>query len=112
MAPPKRSRRSPVTVAMRLPSGDRITEDRIRNISLGGVFIDMPEPLAFGSELKLEFTLPSNPTPKQIACEGFVIWSTRTNPDKAGGLSGIGVRLEKIGIAEMRALAAGVGQDL
>jgi Tfp pilus assembly protein PilZ len=105
MASERRSN-SRVTVDLdlkiRLPDGRILSSNPIRNISLGGVFIDMPEPLAFGAELALEFTLPV--APRLIRCKGFVVWSSKTHPERCPGRSGVGVRLMDIGIGEMRIL--------
>lgn len=93
-----------IVVKLRLPNGETASAEHIRNISLGGVFIAMADPLAFGSELALEFQLPA--APKVVRCGGFVTWSTKTSPErmKENG-PGIGVRLTDIGIADMRRLA-------
>ena len=91
-----------LSVALKLPDGTTSTSDTIGNVSLGGVFIEMPEPLAFGAELDLEFTLPV--APRLIRCRGFVVWSSKTHPERCPGQSGIGVRLMDIGIPEMRIL--------
>jgi Tfp pilus assembly protein PilZ len=91
-----------LSVKLRLPDGTTSTSDTIGNVSLGGVFIEMPQPLAFGAELGLEFTLPV--APRMIRCRGFVVWSSKTHPERCPGQSGIGVRLMDIGIPEMRIL--------
>lgn len=100
-----------LSVKVRLPEGATTRSELIRNISLGGVFIQMEEPLAFGTEVALEFSLPG--APGTIRCKGFVVWSTRTSPERAvEGMSGVGVRLMDIGITEMRALADYVEAEL
>ena len=87
-------------VKVRSPDGKRSSTDRIRNISLGGVFIEMKEPLPFGTDIELEFELPVDP--RVIRCKGFVVWSTKETPERGGGTDGIGVRLMDIGVREMR----------
>ena len=44
-------------VKLRLPDGGRASEKDVWNTSLGGVFIGMRSPLAFGAEIGLEFDL-------------------------------------------------------
>ena len=89
---------------LRLADGSTLETTQIANISLGGVFIQMDDPLPFGSEFDLEFSLPG--PQRAIRCAGFVAWSTRTAPERKGPLGeGIGVRLTGIGIADMRSLA-------
>lgn len=97
-------------VKMRLADGRVASSSTIRNISLGGVFIAMPEPLPFGAEVLLEFSLPV--APRLIRCRGFVVWSSKTHPEKANGREGVGVRLMDIGITEMRILHEFVSAQL
>jgi Tfp pilus assembly protein PilZ len=80
------------------------------NTSLGGLFLEMKEPVAFGADVELELSLPEDP--RTIRCGGFVIWSTKSSPEKAPHKSGVAVRLTNIGIAEMRHLARCVGRTL
>src|SRR5687767_8653275 len=87
-----------LSVKVKLPDGRTTATEQIRNISLGGVFIEMEDPLAFGAEIALEFTVPV--APRTIRCKGFVVWSTRTHPDRVPGKMGVGVRLMDIGITD------------
>ena len=98
------------SVKMRLPDGTRLNEKDVWNVSLGGVFIEMKEPLPFGAEVALEFVYPRDVS--NLECDGYVVWSTATNPDKAPGKNGISIRLVSIGIKEMRFLAESVGRSL
>lgn len=76
---------------------------RITNISLGGVFIAMAEPLGFGADLALEFYLPGDAS--VLRCKGFVIWNTKTKPKASADGPGMGVRLTDIAVVDMRRLA-------
>ena len=91
-----------IDVKVRCADGRRTGGEEIRNISLGGVFIAMIEPLPFGTDVELEFTLPLDK--RVIRCRGFVVWSTKEHPERGGGMTGIGVRLMDIGVREMRLL--------
>ncbi len=91
-----------ISVSVRAPDGRTISAEEIANISLGGVFIEMREPLPFGTDVDLEFNLPAEA--RTIRCKGFVVWSTTTSPERGGGREGIGVRLMDIGVREMRLL--------
>jgi uncharacterized protein (TIGR02266 family) len=99
-----------VGVSISLTDGTRMVGEKISNISLGGVFIEMAEPLAFGSELELEFTLPD--APRSLRCHGFVVWTTRGQTNVGPGQEGIGVRLLGVGLREMRLLAEFVEKQL
>lgn len=98
-----------VTVTIRVPGGGDFTANRLTNISLGGVFIDMDEPLAFGTEVSLEFVLPVKA--KTIQCRGLVVWTSK-HSEASEGKRGIGVRLMEIGIADMRVLADYIERSL
>ena len=99
-----------ITVKVRSPDGRRATTEQIKNISLGGVFIEMENPLAFGTDVELEFALPADA--RIITCKGFVVWSTKTSPERGGGSQGIGVRLMDIGVREMRVLNEFIEEQL
>lgn len=93
---------------LRLPDGSTQVSGEILNISLGGVFIGMEDPPGFGTEFDLELALPA----ATVRCRGLVVWSTKTSPSRAGGRAGIGVRLMKIGVAEMRELESYISDKL
>src|SRR5690349_17773296 len=46
------------SISLRFDSLSPPERGRVRNLSLGGVFINTDQALAFGQELDLEFTLP------------------------------------------------------
>lgn len=98
---------SDISVTVKVAGRGKVATGRIRNISLGGVFIEM-EPLAFGSELELSFNLPSGPT---LRCDGYVMWSTKDKPP-TDGMHGTGVRLSNISVADMRLLAEYIEGEL
>jgi uncharacterized protein (TIGR02266 family) len=99
-----------ISVKIKGAGGQTTSTQRILNLSLGGVFVEMDDPLNFGQELELEFSLPS--VTRQIRCKGFVVWTTKTSPERAQGKKGIGVRLMDIGIADMRVLSEFIEQNL
>ena len=102
--------RGSLRVKLKRPNGRRLDAASVWNISLGGIFIEMPEPLSFGEDLQLEFELSGQSLP--LICKGFVVWSTKDSPEKGGGKNGMAVRLTEVGIAEMRTIASRVGQEL
>lgn len=102
--------RGGAAVTIRLASGKSVKSTQVWNISLGGVFVQLNEPLAFGAEGDFEFAL--GPGVGNVRCRGFVIWSTKESPDKGNGKQGVGVRLTDLGVAEMRSIADVVGRNL
>jgi hypothetical protein len=97
-----------IEVRLRLPDGRTQSVAQILNMSLGGVFLEMDEPLGFGTELDLDFSVPGT----NLRCKGLVVWNTRTAPDRASGRTGMGVRLMSIGVADMRKLEGFVAARL
>jgi uncharacterized protein (TIGR02266 family) len=59
-----------------------------RNISLGGVFIELDHPLPFGARIKLRFKVPTQP--EAVDADGQVRWLEM----EEGRLRGIGVRFD------------------
>ncbi|MEZ4271684.1 MAG: PilZ domain-containing protein [Myxococcota bacterium] len=96
-----------ISVKIRIEGGRTAAGGTIRNISLGGVYIEMDEPPGFGQEMELDFSLPI--APRNIRCNGFVMWSTKNDPERLGGRQGMGVRLTDIGINAMRLLSDYIG---
>ncbi len=97
-----------IEARVHLPDGRTHVTGRISNLSLGGVFIEMEDPLGFGNEFDLEFNVPDG----MVRCRGLVVWSTKTEPARAGGQHGMGVRLMQIGVGEMRQLEAFIASHL
>ena len=97
-----------IEATLRLPDGRTATAGQILNISLGGVFIEMEQPLSFGAELDIEFAVPG----AHVKCKGLVVWSTKSAPHMGHGREGIGVRLMNIGVREMRSLASYIQERL
>lgn len=97
-----------VNITVSTPEGRTVRAERMGNLSLGGVFIGMEDPPAFGTELSLEFRLSSESA--VIRCRGFVAWSTR-GKDEGPESRGIGVRLMGLRIADMKAVSAYVEEQ-
>jgi uncharacterized protein (TIGR02266 family) len=93
-----------IPVRVTTADGRQFPAGRIRNISLGGVFIESAEPQPFGSDVDLEFALP-NESQRTIRGMGSVVWSTKTTPEKAPGMQGMGVRLTHVGLRGIRSVA-------
>lgn len=81
--------------------GGKVSTGRIRNISLGGVFIEM-DVLKFGTEVALTFSVPSAPT---IRCRAYVVWNSDDPSREDIGMKGNGLRLTDISVSDMRALS-------
>lgn len=101
-----------VKVTVHGPDGTTTSTEQLTNISLGGVFLDMNDPLPFGVEVDLEFSLPER---RSIRCKGLVVWSSNSGEssrEHTDGRRGIGVRLMEIGVTDMRLLADFIERNL
>jgi Tfp pilus assembly protein PilZ len=92
-----------VNVTVAAGAGHSVRAEKIANISLGGVFIEMPDPPGFGTEVALEFKLTQERSP--IRCKGFVVWSTKGKAEVADGRKGVGIRLTGLSVADMKGLS-------
>ena len=84
--------------------------ERIANVSLGGVFVEMADPPGFGTELSLEFKLTQERAP--VRCRGFVVWTTKGKENLDDARRGIGVRLTDLSMADMKGLQAFIDERL
>lgn len=69
-------------VRIRLPDED--AWGTARNLSRGGIFVELEHPIAPNAEVELEFRLPDGPTP--LAPTAQVVWHRRGAPDVPMGL--------------------------
>jgi hypothetical protein len=86
-----------------------------RNISVGGMFVEVPEPLPLGSAIKIHFSLPD--TPGEIVARGEVKGHYYVNFVDGRGpraLTGMGVRFVGFdgGAEGMLSGAIGRGRNL
>jgi uncharacterized protein (TIGR02266 family) len=69
-----------------------------RNISLGGVFVDMEQALPFGAKVALRFAVPTQPEPIEVS--GQIRWIEM----EEGRVRGIGIRFEGLRARDVWAL--------
>ncbi len=80
-------------IRARVSTHDEVQEGICQNLSTGGLFIQMQEPLPKGTELYLELKL--EPINQTIHAEGVVVWVRPSMPDPKFP-SGIGMRFTAI----------------
>ena len=87
--------RTPLAIKIRYstPEGKQI-DSLTGGIGGGGLFIESSEPLAPGTMLTVEFTLPHRPTQK-LTAKGKVAW-TRNKPERYLLFPGMGVQFIEI----------------
>ncbi len=86
----RRTRRVPVQIQIRYKTADGFFQDYIRNLSLGGIFIETEKPLPMNTKLKVEFRLPELRSP--ITASGMVVHTLRVGQAKKSSVSGMGIR--------------------
>ena len=91
----RRYTRAPLNVAVEFVAkgGKAKVAGQAKDISLGGMFIETPEPLPFKAELVVHVTLPGQKAP--FALPGIVRW-TRSD--------GMGIQFDLIGARETHAI--------
>jgi hypothetical protein len=92
----RRHQRAPIDVPVEVVAkgSTERSSGRSRDISVGGMFILTPTPLAFGADLVVHVTLPGEKSP--FAMPGVVRWS------KAG--EGMGIQFGLLGARETHAI--------
>ena len=77
----RRSGRKPCEIGINYATREHTLEDVIKNISLGGIFIETRRPPAAGQSISMKFRLPESG--KLMHASGEIVWA---------GLQGIGVK--------------------
>jgi len=90
----RRARRVPVEIQIQYETADGFFQDYIRNLSLGGIFIETPKPLPMNTKLKVQFSLPDMSAP--IVAEGVVVHTLRVGQPKNPSVSGMGIRFSEL----------------
>ena len=93
--PPKEPR-TPINLRIKFRSEtlDQFIDRYAIDVSRGGIFIRTREPLAVGTQLKLDFQY-QNGTPL-MAGEGTVVWIRDPDPNRANVPPGMGVRFDRL----------------
>jgi uncharacterized protein (TIGR02266 family) len=66
----------------------------MRNISLGGIFIETSKPLPMKTKLKVRFSLPDMRDP--IVADGVVVHTLRLGQPKNPSVSGMGIKFSEL----------------
>ena len=72
---------------------------RTRNLSLGGLYVEMDATFAIGATVQLRFQLPTQPEPVEVA--GDVRWVVKKGP---GDTNGVGIRFQGLRARDVWAL--------
>jgi uncharacterized protein (TIGR02266 family) len=93
--PPKEPR-TPINLRIKFRSEtlDQFIDRYAIDVSRGGIFIRTREPLAVGTQLKLDFQY-QNGTPL-MSGEGTVVWIRDPDPNRANVPPGMGVRFDRL----------------
>lgn len=63
--------RVPLHIKIRYETADRFFQDYMRNLSVGGIFIETSNPLKVGTRLRVQFCLPK--MDREIVTDGVVV---------------------------------------
>ncbi len=99
----RRDRRVPVQIQIQYRSADGFFQDYIRNLSLGGIFIETEKPLPKNTKLKVEFCLPEIADP--ITADGIVVHTLRAGKKtQDNSVSGMGIRFSELASSSKQVL--------
>ena len=90
----RRERRVPVQIQIQYKTADGFFQDYIRNLSLGGIFIETEKPLPMNTKLRVEFCLPAMEDP--ITADGIVVHTLRVGQTSKPAVSGMGIRFSDL----------------
>jgi uncharacterized protein (TIGR02266 family) len=90
----RRSNRVPVEIQIQYETADGFFQDYIRNLSLGGIFIETSKPLPTNTKLKVQFSLPEISDP--IVADGVVVHTLRLGQTQNPSVSGMGIRFSEL----------------
>ncbi len=93
---PQKESRPPINlrIKFRSESIEQFIERYAVDVSRGGIFIRTREPLAVGTQLKLDFQF-QNGSPL-MAGDGTVVWIREVDPNRTNVPPGMGVRFDKL----------------
>jgi uncharacterized protein (TIGR02266 family) len=96
--------RPPVNLRIKFRSAslDQFIERYAGDVSRGGIFIRTREPLAVGTELRLDFKLQEGQ--QLLTGEGTVVWVREPDPGRPQALPGMGVRFDELSVESRQTL--------
>jgi len=86
--------RFPVRIRIEYRAADQFFTDYIQNLSLGGIFVETPEPLPVNTVLKVQFSLPSMRKP--IVTDGIVVHAFQVGRKRDLAAGGMGIRFSDL----------------
>jgi uncharacterized protein (TIGR02266 family) len=98
----RQARRVPVQIQIQYKTVEGFFQDYIRNLSLGGIFIETAKPLPMNTKLRVEFCLPEMTDP--ITADGVVVHTLRVGENKNPSVSGMGIRFSELEPSSKRML--------
>jgi uncharacterized protein (TIGR02266 family) len=86
--------RRPVNILLKYKIVNKFFEDYIKNISLGGIFVETPHPLPVNTQLKVRFSLPEMKRP--IETDGIVVHTIQRHATHDPKISGMGIKFSDL----------------
>ncbi len=86
--------RIPVRIRIQYETADKFFEDYIRNLSLGGIFVETSKPLPVHTKLKIQLSLPEMEEP--LVVDGVVVHTLRVGREAAQPVNGMGIKFSTL----------------
>lgn len=98
---PRSGLRVPIRLAATLATGSAPRDGQIRNLSLGGAYVSLPDPPAVGTELVLDMSLGERPV-RLAACVRHRLGEAV--PGRAERVPGVGLQYQLPAAADLRSI--------
>ena len=90
----RKEQRIPVRIRIQYETTDRFFQDYIRNLSLGGIYIQTPNPLPEHTKLKIQLCLPEMKKP--LVVDGVVVHALPDGQSEKSPERGMGIRFSAL----------------
>jgi len=90
----RKEQRIPVRIRIQYETTDRFFQDYIRNLSLGGIYIQTSNPLPENTQLKIQLCLPEMKKP--LVVDGVVVHALPGLSNNGSPESGMGIRFSTL----------------
>jgi len=90
----RKTPRVPVNILIQYQTPDQFFQDYIKNVSLGGLFIETESPLPVGTKLNIPFSLPEMKNP--IITDGIVVHAMKVGKKAKPAAGGMGIRFSDL----------------
>jgi len=105
----RKAPRAPLRISADCFQGERSCQNYTVDLSQSGLFIETPDPLPFGTEIVLKFSLPRQGAP--LLVKGKVVRTAPPSHPPEGASSGMGIRFTNLSSEDSDKIKAFVAQS-